>query len=118
MATTTMTSANSSTVKKWEKKTWVEAYQQSYLGLFAQSDAIYDASKDFKGDNGRGDNVTFDYVGKLTNNPLGEGSTAFGNEEALDINSHNMSINLTRIPVSNPNTSSIEQQRTNVDLMK
>ena len=114
MSTTTMTSANSSTVKKWEKKTWVEAYQQSYIGMFAESDVIYDASKDFRGDNGRGDDVTFDYVGKLTNNPLGEGSTAFGNEEALDINSHSMSINLTRIPVSNPNNGSIEQQRTNI----
>lgn len=115
MSTTTMTAANSSTVAKWEKTTWTESYQQSYVGMLAGTDAIYDASKDFRGDNGRGDNVTFDYVGKLTNNPLGEGSTAFGNEEALDINSHNMSINLTRIPVSNPNTGSIEQQRTNID---
>ena len=114
MSTTTMTSANNSTVKKWEKKTWVEAYQQSYVGLFAETDAIFDASSDFSGDNGRGDNVTFDYVGKLINNPLGEGSTAFGNEESLDINSHNMSINLTRIPVSNPNNGTIEQQRTNI----
>lgn len=115
MATTVMTSANDSTVKKWEKTTWVEAYQQSYVGLLAETDSIFDASSSFKSDNGRGDNITFDYIGKLTGNPLGEGSTAFGNEEALDINSHNMSINLTRIPVSNPNSGSIEQQRTNID---
>lgn len=114
MATTTMTSANNSTVAKWEKKTWVEAYQQSAFGLIAQSGGIYDASAYFRNDNGRGDNLTFDYVGKLTGIPLGEGSTAFGNEEALDTGSHNMAINLTRIPVSNPNNGSIEQQRTNI----
>ena len=72
----------------------------------AQIGAIYDASDDFRGLNGRGDNITFDYVGKLTGVP-GEGSTAFGNEEALDTGTHTMSINLTRIPVSNPNTGSI-----------
>lgn len=115
MATTTMTSANNSTVAKWEKKTWVEAYNQSAFGLIARVGGIYDASKWFRNDNGRGDNVTFDYVGKLTGNPLGEGSTAFGNEEALDTGTHNMSVNLTRIPVSNPNNGSIEQQRTNID---
>lgn len=114
MSTTTMTSSNSSTVAKWEKKTWVQAYQQSCLGLLAGSGALFDASANFRNDNGRGDNITFDYVGKLTDNPLGEGSTAFGNEEALDIGSHNMSINLTRIPVSNPNNGTIEQQRTNI----
>ena len=114
MGTTTMTSSNSSTVKKWEKKTWVQAYQQSCLGLLAGSGAIFDASKDFRNDNGRGDNITFSYVGKLIDNPLGEGSTAFGNEEALNIGSHSMSINLTRIPVSNPNNGTIEQQRTDI----
>lgn len=114
MSTTVMTSANNSTVKKWEKKTWIEAYQQSAFGLMAQSGVIYDASAYFRNDNGRGDNITFDYVGKLSQVPLGEGSTAFGNEEALDLGNHNMSINLTRIPVSNPNNGSIEQQRTNI----
>lgn len=114
MSTTVMTSSSSNTVKKWEKKTWIQAYQQSCLGLLAGSGGIYDASANFKNDNGRGDNITFDYVGKLIDNPLGEGSTAFGNEEALDIGSHSMSINLTRIAVSNPNNGSIEQQRTNI----
>lgn len=114
MSTTVMTSANNLTVKKWEKETWIEAYQQSAFGLMSQVGAIYDASEYFRNDNGRGDNLTFPYVGKLTGTPLGEGSTAFGNEEALDLGNHNMSINLTRIPVSNPNNGSIEQQRTNV----
>lgn len=114
MATTTMTSANSSTVAKWEKKTWVEMYQQSAFGLIASAGGIYDASAYFRGDNGRGDNITFDYVGKLINVPLGEGATGYGNEEALDTGNHNMAINLTRILVSNPNARSIEQQRTNI----
>lgn len=115
MATTTMTSSNSSTVKKWEKKTWVQAIQQTAFGLLTTGGSIYDASKYFRNDNGRGDNLTFDYAGKLTGLPLGEGQTAYGNEEALDLGSHNMSINVTRIPVSNPNSGTIEQQRTNID---
>lgn len=114
MATTTMTSSNSSTVKKWEKKTWVEGYQQSVLGTCAKDGAVFDASKDFRGGQKRGDNITFDYVAKLTDVPKGEGSTGYGNEEALDIGSHNMSVNLTRILVSNPNNDTIEQQRTNI----
>ncbi len=114
MATTVMTSANSSTIKKWEKKSWVEALQQTAFGELVQSGAVYDASATFRGDNGRGDNLTFDYVGKLVANPLGEGSVAFGNEEALNTGTHSMAIGLTRIPVSNPNVSSIEQQRTNI----
>jgi len=114
MATTVMTSANNSTIAKWEKKTWVEAFQQTAFGELVQSGSIYDASAAFRGDNGRGDNLTFDYVGKLVANPLGEGSVAFGNEEALDTGTHNMAIGLTRIAVSSPNNSSIEQQRTNI----
>lgn len=115
MATTTMSSSNSSTIAKWEKKTWVEMLQQTAFGELVNKGCIYDASADFRGDNGKGDNVTFNYAGKLTDVPLGEGSVAFGNEEALDLGTHNMAINLTRIAVSNPNVSSIEQQRTNVD---
>lgn len=114
MATTVMTSANNSTIAKWEKKTWVEALQTTAFGELVQSGAIYDASAAFRGDNGRGDNLTFNYVGKLVGNPLGEGSVAFGNEEALDTGTHNMAIGLTRIAVSSPNNSSIEQQRTNI----
>lgn len=115
MSTTTMTSSNSSTIKKWEKKTWVQALQQTAFGMLSTGGSIYDASSEFKNDNGRGDYLSFDYVGKLTGLPLGEGQTAYGNEEALDIGAHGMSINVTRIPVSNPNTGTIEQQRTNVD---
>lgn len=114
MSTTTLSAQNNSTVAKWEKKTWVEVYQQTAFGLIAATNGVYDASPYFRNDSGRGDNITFNYTGKLTNVPLGEGQTAFGREEALDIGSHNMAINLTRIAVSNPNNGSIEQQRTNI----
>ncbi len=114
MSTTVMTSANNSAVKKWEKKTWTEAYQSTAFGMLASTGAIYDASTYFRNDNGRGDQLTFDYVGKLTGVPLGEGQTLYGHEEALDIGNHAMSINVTRIGVSNPNNGTIEQQRTNV----
>ena len=114
MSTTVLDATSNSTVAKWEKKTWIEVYQQTAFGMIAASNGVYDASSYFRNDNGRGDNITFDYVAKLTDVPLGEGSTAFGNEEALDIGTHNMAINLTRIAVSNPNNGSIEQQRTNI----
>lgn len=116
MATTVMTSANSSTVKKWEKKTWVEANQQSVFGLLAADGAIYDASEKFRGADNRGDDIRFDYAAKLTDVPKGEGDVGYGNEEALNLGGHNMTINLTRLLVSNPNKNrSIEQQRTNID---
>jgi len=114
MATTVMTSANLSTIAKWEKKTWLEVYQQTAFGELASSGAIYDASERFRGTDSRGDKLTFDYVGKLTGNPLGEGAIGFGNEEALDTGTHQMALGLTRILVSSPNESSIEQQRTNI----
>lgn len=116
MANTVMTSANSATVKKWEKKTWVESYQQSVFGLLASDGAIFDASEKFRGSDNRGDDIRFDYAAKLTDVPKGEGDTGYGNEEALNLGGHNMTINLTRLLVSNPNKNrSIEQQRTNID---
>lgn len=115
MATTSMTTSQANTVKKFNKMGWVSLIHQTAFGFISSVGGIYDASADFRGNNGKGDNVTFDYTNRLTNVPLGEGSTAFGNEEALNIGSHNMSINLTRIPVANPNVDTIEQQRTNID---
>jgi len=115
MATTTMSSANSSTVKKWEKKTWVEQMQQSVFGLCVKDGAMYDASAKFRGGDNRGDDIRFDYAAKLTDVPIGEGGTGYGNEEALNLGGHNMTINLTRLLVSNPNARSIEQQRTNIE---
>jgi hypothetical protein len=115
MASTVMSASNSATIAKWDKKTFFEATQQATFGMLANCGAIYDASRDFKGTNGRGDNITFDYVNKLVNNPLGETDTVYGREEALRTNTHNMAINETNIAVSSPNRDTIQQQRTNID---
>lgn len=113
MATTTMNSANNSTVKLWEKKTGLEIYKSTAFGDLASKGAVYHA-KDLDGLDKRGNDITFNYVKKLINVPIGEGGTAFGQEEALRTKSHNMAIGLTRIAVNNPDTNSIEQKRTNI----
>ncbi|MDP9195208.1 MAG: DUF4043 family protein [Pseudomonadota bacterium] len=112
MSSTTMTSANSLTVKLWEKKAWLQAMQRSALGHMFNRGAIYFPEKGLT--KSAGDQFTFPYVGKLTGVPIGEGGTADGNEEALDLTSHSMVMNVSRIPVLNPNDDTIEQQRTNV----
>lgn len=113
MSTTTMNSSNSLTVKRWEMETWLQAYRYSGLGLLMDAGAIY-VPEELKGQR-TGDQVTFAYAGKLTGVPLGEGGTLDGNEEALDLNSHSMVMNVSRIGVLNPNKNTIEQQRTNVN---
>ncbi len=112
MSSTTMTSANSLTVKLWEKKAWLQAMQRSALGHMFNRGAVYFPEKALT--KSAGDQFTFPYVGKLTGVPIGEGGTADGNEEALDLTSHSMVMNVSRIPVLNPNDDTIEQQRTNV----
>lgn len=114
MSYTTMTSANSLTVKLWEKKAWLQTMQQACLGHAFNRGAVYFPEK-LMGSSSVGDAITFPYVGKLTGIPIGEGGTADGNEEALDLTSFNMIINVSRIPVLNPNTDTIEQQRTTVE---
>lgn len=113
MASTTMSSSNNLAVKIFEKKVWLQTMQQAVLGHAFNRGAIYFPEK-FLGTDRTGDQTTFPYVGKLTGIPLGEGQTADGNEEALDIQSHNMVVNVSRIPVLSPNTDTIEQQRTMV----
>lgn len=114
MSSTTMSSSNSLAVKLWEKKTWLQAMQRSVVGHAFNRGAIY-FPEEFLGRDTVGDQVTFAYCGKLTNIPLGEGSTLDGNEEALDLTSHNMVVNVSRLGVLNPNKNTIEQQRTKVD---
>lgn len=114
MSYTTMTSSNSLAVKLWEKKAWLQTMQQSCLGYSFGRGSVYFPEK-LMGATSVGDQITFPYVGKLTGIPIGEGGTADGNEEALDLTSHSMIINVSRIPVLNPNTDTIEQQRTTVE---
>lgn len=113
MASTTMTSSNSLTLKRWEMETWLQAMQNSVVGHLFNRGAVYYAEELTKAN--KGDQTTFSYAGKLTNVPIGEGGTLDGNEEALDLNSHSMAINVCRLGVLNPNDSTIEQQRTNVN---
>lgn len=113
MATTTMTSANSLTVKRWEMSTWLQALQATGLGHMMNRGVIYFPEELIGGKTG--DQTTFAYAGKLTGVPIGEGGTADGNEEALDLKSHSMLMNVSRLPVLNPNVNTIEQQRTNVN---
>lgn len=114
MSSTQMATSNSLAVKLFEKKTWLQMMQASCLGHLFNRDCVY-FPEEFLGANKKGDQVTFAYAGKLTNVPLGEGGTLDGNEEALDLKNHSMVINVSRIGVLNPNTDTIEQQRTKVN---
>lgn len=114
MSTTGMLTTNALTVKIWETEDWVNMGQKTAYGHLFEKGGIFYA-KDFEGQRARGDNITYDYTNKLTGIPVGEGGTLDGNEEALDLGSFSMAINVTRIGVLNPNDDTIEQQRTLVD---
>lgn len=114
MSTTTMTSTNSLAVKKWEMKTWLENIQRTVIGHCMRRGSLFYVP-DFLGSTNRGDQLTFGYAAKLTGVPVGEGGTLNNNTEALNLQSSTMAINVCRIGVENPNTDTIEQQRTFVD---
>lgn len=113
MSFTVMASSNNLTVKRWEMETWVQALQSTVFGHLMQRGCIY-TPEELKGE-APGDSVTFAYAGKLTKVPVGEGGTLDGNEEALDLKSHAMVMNVSRIGVLNPNKDTIEQKRTTVN---
>ena len=116
MASTTMSSANALTQKLWATEDWVNPGQRVAFGhMFMRGSVFY--VEDFLGNTGmaRGDQITYDYTNNLNGIPIGEGGTLDGNEEALNLGSFTMSINVTRIGVLNPNDDTIEQQRTLVD---
>jgi hypothetical protein len=116
MAETSMTTANALRVQLWESKTYYQALRTTCVGRMVKRGSVYFPEK-FKNTNeqNKGDKITFPYVGKLTNVPRGEGQVAYGFEEALDTQSHSMEMNESRVPVLNPNTGTIEQQRTHID---
>lgn len=113
MSATQMTTNNALAVKLWEKKTWLQTMQKSTLGHLFNRGAVY-FPEELLGGRAKGDQVTFAYASKLVAIPIGEGGTLDGNEESLDLNSHSMAMNVTRIGVLNPNEDTIEQQRTKV----
>lgn len=114
MSATQMTTSNALAVKLWEKKTWLQAMQRSSLGHLFNRGSVY-FPEELLGGKAKGDQVTFAYAGKLVNIPIGEGGTLDGNEEQLDLTSHSMAMNVSRIGVLNPNDDTIEAQRTKVD---
>lgn len=114
MSSTDMLTSNALTVKVWETRTWLQALQKTVFGHLFNRGAIFTPEK-LMGSSSVGDAVTFPYIGKLTGMPTGEGGTLDGNEAAMDIKSHSMVINVSRFGVLNPNTDTIEQQRTMID---
>jgi hypothetical protein len=113
MASTGMLTGNALTVKKWETSDWVNMGQKAAFGHMMERGAVHFCDE-FKGQRAKGDQITYEYVNKLTGIPVGEGGTMDGNEEALDLGSFTMAMNVTRIAVLNPNSDTIEQQRTMV----
>lgn len=114
MSATSMTSANALTRKLWATEDWVNPGQRVAYGHMYQRGSVFYA-EEFLGQRARGDSITYDYTNKLTGIPQGEGGTLDGNEEALNLGSFTMVINVVRIGVLNPNDDTIEQQRTLVD---
>lgn len=114
MSSTVMTSSNSLTVKKWETKTWLENIQRTVIGHAFKRGSLFFAS-DLLGSTNRGDAITYAFANMLTAVPIGEGGTLTNNTEALNLQNQQIVINVSRIGVENPNTDTIEQQRTFVN---
>jgi hypothetical protein len=114
MSSTQMLTANSLTRKLWATEDWTNPGQRVAYGHMYQRGSVFFV-EDFLGAKARGDQITYDYTNKLTGIPVGEGGTLDGNEEALNLGYYQMSMNVTRIGVLNPNDDTIEQQRTLTD---
>ncbi len=110
MAVTPMLTGNSATVKRWQKEDYLDIYKSTAFGRAFTRGTIFKA--DELNGSQPGDSVTFTYTGILTGIGTGEGGTLVGSEEALNINTDSMVFNVFRHAVNNPNTDTIEQQRT------
>ena len=113
MSVTQQLTTDATTRKIWAKKDYLNIGQKTVFGHLMDRGAIFFA-EDFLGERARGDEITYDYVNKLTGLPVGEGGTLVGNEEALDKGSFKLAMNETRVAVKSPNKNTIEQQRTNL----
>lgn len=113
MASTQMLTGNALAVKKWELETNIQLMQYTAYGLLDEKGAIYYPKEIGRGK--KGDQTTFAYAGKLTKVPVGEGGTMYANAEALELNSHSMTFNTSRVGAQFPMADTIEQVRTNVD---
>ena len=116
MASTPMLTADALTVKRWEMTGWLNVGQSTALGRMFDNGAVY-FPEEFLGKDTKGDQVTYDYIGKMTGHPIGEGGVLDGNEKALDLGSFSMVINETRDAVLIP-SSGIEPQRAKLNMEK
>lgn len=113
MATTSMLTTDANTRKLWSMRGFVDMYKTTWFGHMASRGSIFQSDELSRAQ--KGDNVTFNFTGILTGVGGGEGFTQEGNEEALDLHSDNININVVRHAVNNPNVDTIEQQRTLID---
>ncbi len=116
MASTPMLTTDANTVKKWEYTGWINVGQQTALGRMFNRGAVY-FPEEFLNKDTKGDNLTYDYIGKMTGHPIGEGGTLDGNEKSLDIGSFSLVINESRDAILIP-VSGIEPQRTKINMEK
>ena len=116
MSSTPMLTTDALTVKRWEMTGWLNLGQTTALGRMFDRGAVY-FPEEFLGKDSRGDDITYDYIGKMTGNPLGEGQTMDGNEKSLDLGSFSLVINETRDAVLIP-ASGIEPQRAKLNMEK
>lgn len=110
MAITSMLTGNALTVKLWSKLGFVDMMKRYCFGRMAQRNTLIRAEELDRAQ--AGDEVTFNFTGRLTGIGIGEGGTLTGNEEALDLQSHTMQYNVFRHAVASPNDDTIEQART------
>ncbi|MES1986722.1 MAG: DUF4043 family protein [Pseudomonadota bacterium] len=116
MSTTSMLTSNALAVKLWSKKAYLDMYKSTSFGRAMSRGTIMKAEE--LNTAKAGDQVTFNFTGILTGQGVGEGGTLVGNEEALNLSSYAMTIGMFRHGVNNPNTDTIEQQRTYVPFEK
>lgn len=116
MASTQMLTSNALAVKLWSKKGYLDMYQNTHFGTAFSRGTIMKAEE--LNTAKAGDQVTFQFTGILTGQGIGEGGTLVGNEEALNLSSYAMTVGMYRHGINNPNTDTIEQQRTYVPFEK
>lgn len=116
MSTTPMTSTDNLTLLRWEKTGWLNVGQQTALGRMFDRGAVY-FPDELLGKDNKGGSLRYDYIGKLTGHPIGEGATLDGNEKSLDLGSFDIVMNESRDAVLIP-VSGIEPQRTKINMEK
>jgi len=110
MSDTQMLTTDLNARKLWSKLGFVDMYKQTMFGTLLQQGNLFQA--DELTGSSPGDRVRYNFTGRLTGIGVGEGGILEGNEEALSFDSHDLIINTFRHGVNNPNSDTIEQQRT------